>query len=579
MPTELDLSIISNDDLHWLALEIDLHTKSPFIWSKLMPPEMISSRPKMPTPPTLPIHIKGRYRSWRELLHAGRYFYNDLTDAERQVEVTWAKKRVTPKKRRDYNDNVSYLYNNRIFIDGRPVIDWDQVYTKYDASLLSDDTTSTNEPCPICNFIESSHICNDKDDKSSYKKQKTLHTNVQCLLCYEGRQQEVKRVRKNNTLQKLFNIQTYTKSRQLHDNYTTIIQYDIKPYFIREFGELVANQLMMGESSILRMKVVRLPIYLRYTQFSNITKHIKGAECEIESLYTHPNVISNNMSECDVTVIIFPLRENQNDESDSNYLVSFNHGYEDAALQQYIREEQVAIESNVRFNTGNSSAGVTQLLDASSNTDKYSRRQTTFCTSTKTGSNMRMSYISDRTNKLATYGIYKDRRGQQLDPTMMKDAARTKPHIHSMLYTDATVFVKGMSCLHGCGIHPKKQHINKLKSLFTRDSDMIQKEGGFAKVLVDKFMCDFTENRNHSATAAHCDSSIEVLSVIDREGCRSQIAHVYFPFDNAVFEPTVNQSISLINFSDTIHVADATRGNDDDGGGGNTSRAIWRNNW
>ena len=101
------------------------------------------------------------------------------------------------------------------------------------------------------------------------------------------------------------------------------------------------------------------------------------------------------------------------------------------------------------------------------------------------------------------------------------------------------------------------------------ESRQIKDSDDMVDLLID-YMYGFDEFRNYSPVAAHYDGNkngnYETLAVIDRVGRDTQNAWLYFPLDNVVYESTVNRTININNFSQTMHVADSIRG------GGNTNQ-------
>ena len=129
-----------------------------------------------------------------------------------------------------------------------------------------------------------------------------------------------------------------------------------------------------------------------------------------------------------------------------------------------------------------------------------------------------------------------------------------------------------LACLEGCDIPPMDddKYMPRLSSMIK--NRQIKDSVDMVDLLID-YMYGFDEFRNYSPVAAHYDGNkngnYETLAVIDRVGRDTHNAWLYFPLDNVVYESTVNRTININNFSQTMHVADSIRG------GGNTSRATW----
>ena len=107
------------------------------------------------------------------------------------------------------------------------------------------------------------------------------------------------------------------------------------------------------------------------------------------------------------------------------------------------------------------------------------------------------------------------------------------------------------------------KYMSELRSLLFNNTDRLSVNGGLESLLA-KYIHGFTGNRNH--TTVSCQSTrnkevqYELLSVIDRLGCDTKNAFLYFPLDNIVYEFDVNHSITVTNFHDTMYVEDPARG-------------------
>jgi len=209
-----------------------------------------------------------------------------------------------------------------------------------------------------------------------------------------------------------------------------------------------------------------------------------------------------------------------------------------------------------------------------------------FSSSTSTGAYLKTTYISKESSKCTTigggFGGYKDSTGTKWKKSKKRKLAEQSSYYPNMILNEAIVFIKSMACICACGIPPSndnKKYMNRLRTLLNNNIDQLSK-GGLEELFIE-YMFDFEEYRNHAPVACHVDGNnkcnYEILSVVDRLGCNTQYAYLYFPLDNAVLEYVVNVSIVVANLSKTCHVADPSRGRSGSGGdGGNTSRAIWR---
>lgn len=562
---------ISKDDLHLspriihkYALGVDLNkirSIRSFI-SHLNSNECAITRP--------PLHIRGGYTSWSDTLHAIYIYYRILDEDGRKAYNKDSCRKLSQNRQDIYNNNIDYLHKNRLHIDGRETIinENEVVIHPYQncTNITANDKNDIIDgiPCPYCNFLLTEKVLN----SNQYQKIREKNKNVNCLQCLVGVEQGLKQVRKNNLHNLLFQRQVIDHPLHLNVIYVNVHDPNMESYLIDEFGEYVSSLLLPLVNIKTRIKCITVPSYTPADMYNHRTRELSGAQCNLNGLHTHPNVISDS-NHFEAVVVLFD-KDRSNDASDQNFLVSINdRGYNKELLHKYRQYDEVDIMNGIRATTSSARAGVTQLEDVSKCTNlKCTVDATTFNSCTNSGTCITASYMSKRNNAVKHYAGYRSMPGLYWKGSKMREFAETHSFYRHILIKEAKTFIKSMACLRACGVPPKEESkclMKKLKRLLNDNIHKLGEKDGLENVLL-KYMLGFTEYRSHYTR--------EILSVIDRLGYDTKYAYLYFPLDNVVLEFNMNQSITVTNLSKTVNVDDPSRGSSRGGDGTNISRAV-----
>ena len=570
---------LSKDDLHLppriihkFALTVDLNKISDI---RSFISHLNSNEPAKTKPP---LHIRGGSKKWSETLHA-IYIYYRIFDEDGRKAYNKDLIQLSTSRRKIYENNIHHLHRNRIFTDGREtLINLRQVRIHPYALPCTNNTTNNDEidildgtPCPYCKFLLTKPIRKTEE----YQKLRNKNPTVKCINCLIGYQQGLKQVRKNNLLNELIQEQLLapvefdTLQYNNHDpNITSFLE--------EEFGEELS--LLLAPLVPMRLKVccITVPTYRPGAKYSR--NALLGAQCRVEDLNSHPNAISDQ-GHFSATVIKFP----PNKAGKEDFLVAINDkGYDNDDLEQYRKEDEIIIENgNIEFRTG-SSAGVTQLEDRCTQ-QTCAEGNTSLRFSTETGAALQTLYTNKQGKVVklgGTTGV-RSRPGLHLQGKVKEDYSISRSYYRRMILKEILTYIKSMACLKACGIQPYdggQFYLSDLKTLLHNNMQKLEEKEGIENVLIE-YILKFIEYRNHSAVTCHVDGvSIEILSVIDRLGYNTKHAYLFFPLNNIVYEFAVNESITVASLSNTLHVADPSRGHSSSSGGsgGNTSRVSWR---
>ena len=529
-----------------------------------------------------PLHIRGGYDKWNHVLHALFIYYCVLDENERQLEIYKAKKSLSPLHRQRYNKNIDNLHRNRIFIDGRETIINVNEVVIHPYQLSCTNNTTNDEidridgvPCKCCNFLLTEKVLKSKQ----YQKKREENKNVNCLQCLVGVEQGLKQVNKNNLHNQLFQQQVINRPLPFKDKDLSFHTLNMESYLIGVFGEYISSLLLplVGMNMKTSIKCITVPQYTPADMYDRRSKELKGAQCKLNGLHTHPNVISDS-DHFEAVVVL--LDKDRGDPDNQNFLVCFNDRDKDMeeTLQKYRYYDEMNIKNGEEDDRSSPSGGVTQL----ENVRNCTKATTTFNSSTATGAYMTACYPgAKKAVELGGTMGYRSMPGALWNENRQKSFMETHPFYRSLLMKDVKTLIKAMACLGACGVESREgsECMNRLKSLLHNNLHKISEKDGMESILLEYIIGGFEEKRNYSAVACHTDGHMEILSVIDRLGHNTGNAYLYFPLDNFVYEFDVNNSMAVSNFSKTVHVADPSRGGSTasgDGGGGNTSRVRYR---
>ena len=243
----------------------------------------------------VPLHIRGGYDKWNDVLHALLIFYIIMDEDDRKYEI--AKARNIPNQHRErYRNNIEYLHNNRVFIDGR------QTSIELDTLKLWHANDTSSNRC----FIE--------------------------------------RRAKINLLNETFHHQVITHPQYLNGN-TKYIDHNIDSFIVDEFGSTISRLMlpMVKMNTSTTIEVITPPVYTPAKDYKKDFDKMKGAECILTGLHAHPNVIRDS-SHFEATIVLFDKERGVNG-SGRNCLITFNDGgYDNEALHMFRQDEEVGIK-------------------------------------------------------------------------------------------------------------------------------------------------------------------------------------------------------------------------------------------
>ena len=285
---------ISPHDAHVIATKITLQIISSVqSFIQLIPQGTNKSRHRAP------IWFRGGYRNWNDTLHAILYFYHVMTEDERSAEMSKSAT-VTSSQIKRYNANIKYLQNNRIDIHGKSNEDISKEVQDIPCNrTLGFGATYIDaiggKPCNVCGF----ELCNEIKSDERYKKKRKSHPSSVCLNCKCGIINQVeKRYERNNHLTCTFIDQVINNPKPLAPEDITTMKVDLSTFLKDEFDGVTSEAsealLRMLGVSTLNIKVVTLPDHLSEDQYRIEEDLIKGAECKVECLFTHPNLITDD---------------------------------------------------------------------------------------------------------------------------------------------------------------------------------------------------------------------------------------------------------------------------------------------
>ena len=550
-------SIIPLNVVSSLSLQLQLDSKSIYSYDQLIPSELFQYT-KLPS--LAPFWVRAGTADWNYNIHCIYYYYHELTEEQRSIENAKGHK-ITNKQRQIYNENIIHLHKYRL----HPMVG---------TSTIGIDVID-GVPCDTCGFIITKPI----KEHEKYMKIRKLYPYAKCIQCeVVGVNQKIKALLRNRFLNTIY-LQQIMYPKPLEPHRTSIITINVKTFLTNELDKNAIDDIMplFGDlsSDSMTIKVIQIPEYIGADEYSYFIKKIEGAECNINSFSNHPCIIGHDKI-YDATMIIFPRRKGK-EECDRNFTITFNAGYDRNDIVEYIRSEEVIIRQNNLSKRIGPATGIIQLGDISTGLSKITQQQTTFHYSSEDSCSFSALYYNNGKLIDMTGWGYKNQHGERVSSTNKTKQGHDNEHFRNMLRRESLAVLKAMACLQACQIPPKKgkKYLNELKDLMER------KKGMHISDILIEYMYGFEEFRNYSPVCAHCDANrtaeYEILMIFDRLGCNTKVAYLYFPLDNVILEITVNEDINVTNFTNTVHVADPSRGGNagSGGSGGNSSRASW----
>ena len=415
--------------------------------------------------------------------------------------------------------------------------------------------------CPICGYQLQQSI---KKKAQSHSHVNYDSSDMQCIQCIEGLNQEKIANQKNSDLVSVYHKQLTSPQPCIESKH--YMNVNLRQFLTQQLptGDVLTLDLLklFNYKHTLKSSVIQLKEYTPPNHFNSMKTKISGATWRDDQSNPHPNILKHYSTTADTTIVILPGRSKQQQlVKDQDYIILNNAYHDQSSINELSRHENVRIVQQVKAKRSGSACGTATLSDTSLSYTPITQKPTSLKLSGKNNCAMRIVYNNDNNKPtLCNFG-YKPVQMTRLNTSQKKKHAATYSFYRKILVQEALAYIKSIACAVAAelGIHEVGGcYLPELHSIMAS-----RKSGATIEDCLVQWMTTTGEMRNHQALACHEDGNKshpkEIYSVFHRAGVTKKNGLLYLPLDNVCIEMICDETVAVCSFKRTPHVPDETR--------------------